>query len=108
MDLKEYAKMVEITDNVRMDIGDVNAQTILDTIAQTYAQIEDFCNDMIPNFKKVGKIIQELDTKDDTITQEIDIFINNVPIEKTEYSGYIDDINKILTDNFSYIGWEEQ
>lgn len=108
MDLKEYAKMVDVADSVKMDIGEVKAETILQTIAQTYSQIEDFCNDVIPNFRTKGKIIQNLESKDDTITQELDILIDNVPIEKTQYSEHIDTINKILTDNFNYLGWEEQ
>ena len=108
MDIKEYAKMVEAIDVIKMDEGDVLTQVILDTIAQTYTQIEDYCNAMIPNFKTKGKILHNLEVKDDTITQEIDILINNIPIEKTEYSGYITEINKILTDNFNYIGWEEE
>lgn len=107
MDIVEYAKMIDKVDSIKMDIGEDNAEKILETMSNTYTQIEDYCIAMIPDFATRGKIIQKMDVNDDSISQELDILINNTPIEKTEYASYIEDINKILTDNFNYIGWEE-
>lgn len=108
MDIQEYAKIVEITEKSKDKIGEVTAETILATLQDTVEQIEEYLNKMIPNFKRIGKIVNKVEANDDEITQEIDILINNRPIEQTEYASLVDEMNKILTENYSYMGWEEQ